>query len=71
MGIRSLKDLEAHQGKLNHHEMIGFKHVYDFETKIPRAEMDLIKVKKFPLITNNIHYFCIWLGFCDKGNKVD
>jgi hypothetical protein len=49
MGIRSLKDLEAHQGKLNHHEMIGFKHVYDFETKIPRAEMDLIKVKKIPI----------------------
>jgi hypothetical protein len=49
MGIRSLKDLEAHQGKLNHHEMIGFKHVYDFETKIPRAEMDLIKVTKIPI----------------------
>lgn len=53
MGIKSLKDLEAHADQLNHHEKIGLKYVFDFETKIPRSEMDHIKVK-VDLVTYSI-----------------
>lgn len=50
MGIKSLKELECHTDQLNHHEKIGLKYVFDFEIKIPRAEMDKMKVNQlFPI----------------------
>jgi len=39
----SLDDLRAHSDKLNHHQKIGLKYVEDFETKIPRDEMLLLR----------------------------
>lgn len=64
MGIKSLKDLQAHTDQLNHHEKIGLKYVFDFETKIPRSEMDHIKVYLVTYsIAITIKYFLMWLGF--------
>lgn len=43
MGLNSLEDLKNNTEKLNHHQKIGLKYVYDFENKIPREEMCQIR----------------------------
>lgn len=42
-GIKSLDDLKAHQEKLTAHQKIGLKYVDDFESRIPREEMCLLR----------------------------
>jgi len=42
-GIKSLEDLRKYADKLNHHQQIGLKYLEDFESKIPRAEIEQIE----------------------------
>ncbi len=44
-GIKSLEDLRQNKNKLNNHQQIGLKYVFDFELRIPRNEMCAMKVK--------------------------
>jgi len=44
-GIKSLDDLNRNIDKLNHHQKVGLKYVFDFEKRIPRNEMCTMKVK--------------------------
>ncbi|XKL59996.1 hypothetical protein PGB90_001012 [Kerria lacca] len=43
-GIETIEDLRKHTEKLNHHQIIGLKYLEDFETKIPREEIEQIEV---------------------------
>lgn len=43
-GITSIEELRKHTHKLNHHQKIGLKHYEDFEKRIPRAEMEQLKM---------------------------
>lgn len=39
-GIVTIEDLRNNQDKLNHHQIIGLKHIVDFELRIPREEIE-------------------------------
>eukprot|EP01116_Phalansterium_solitarium_P015557 TRINITY_DN3444_c0_g1_i1.p1 TRINITY_DN3444_c0_g1~~TRINITY_DN3444_c0_g1_i1.p1 ORF type:complete len:398 (-),score=118.14 TRINITY_DN3444_c0_g1_i1:77-1270(-) len=41
-GIRTLDDLRE-KGKLNHHQTVGLKYFDEFESRIPRAEMERLE----------------------------
>ncbi|XP_014204780.1 DNA polymerase beta [Copidosoma floridanum] len=47
-GITTIEDLKKNQDKLTHHQKIGLKYFEDFETKIPREEIEALEsvVKK-------------------------
>ena len=42
-GVRTIEDLEHHKEKLTHQQLIGLQYFKDFETKIPRQEVEDIK----------------------------
>eukprot|EP01122_Echinamoeba_exundans_P010068 TRINITY_DN3670_c0_g1_i3.p1 TRINITY_DN3670_c0_g1~~TRINITY_DN3670_c0_g1_i3.p1 ORF type:complete len:424 (+),score=58.30 TRINITY_DN3670_c0_g1_i3:4-1275(+) len=39
-GIRTIEDLRAISHRLTHHQQLGLKYFDDFETRVPREEMD-------------------------------
>ncbi|XP_033644216.1 DNA polymerase beta-like [Asterias rubens] len=42
-GITTIEELAKHPDKLNHHQKIGLRHFEDFETRIPRPEMEQLE----------------------------
>lgn len=43
LGVRTIEDLEHHKEKLTHQQLIGLQYFKDFETKIPRQEVEEIE----------------------------
>ncbi|CAL4078973.1 unnamed protein product [Meganyctiphanes norvegica] len=50
-GIMTLDDMRNNQDKLNHHQIIGLKHMDDFELRIPRDEIEELE----ELLLKHIH----------------
>lgn len=57
-GVKSIDELRKHADKLTEHQQIGLKYVDDFEAKIPREDVHMMRdliLKEIDSIDNKYH----------------
>lgn len=69
LGIRTIQDLEHHKEKLTHQQLIGLEYFKDFETKIPRQEVeDIEKIIRKQIAQLDDSYIITICGSYRRGN---